>query len=54
MLEILINISSFVNFEIRYGALLDNLHSRPDVLEKIKGCIVDSGGDPNIDPKVCV
>ncbi|XP_058179093.1 uncharacterized protein LOC131297909 isoform X1 [Rhododendron vialii] len=37
---------------LAYGAILENLHSREDLLMKIKGCIVDSGGDPNIDPKV--
>ena len=36
----------------RYGSILENLQSRPDLLEKIKGIIVDSGGDANIDPKV--
>lgn len=35
-----------------YGAILDNFRGRDDLLEKIKGCVVDSGGDPNIDPKV--
>lgn len=37
---------------LAYGAILDNLQSRPDLLKKIKGIIVDSGGDPNVDPKV--
>lgn len=37
----------------RYGAILGHLRDRQDLLEKIKGCIVDSGGDPVIDPKVC-
>ncbi|XP_057500453.1 uncharacterized protein LOC130784565 [Actinidia eriantha] len=37
---------------LAYGAILDNLQGRQDVLMKIKGCIVDSGGDPEINPKV--
>lgn len=37
----------------RYGAILDNFRGRKDILDKIKGCVVDSGGDPHIDPKVC-
>ncbi|KAI3451671.1 hypothetical protein Pfo_008336 [Paulownia fortunei] len=37
---------------LAYGAILDNFKDRQDLLEKIKGCVVDSGGDPNIDPKV--
>ncbi|KAK4416591.1 hypothetical protein Salat_2484600 [Sesamum alatum] len=37
---------------LAYGAILDNLKDRQDLLEKIKGCVVDSGGDPNIDPTV--
>ncbi|KAL2520654.1 alpha/beta-hydrolase superfamily protein [Forsythia ovata] len=37
---------------LAYGAILDNLKEWEDLLGKIKGCIVDSGGDPNIDPKV--
>ncbi|KAL3630280.1 hypothetical protein CASFOL_023264 [Castilleja foliolosa] len=37
---------------LAYGAILDNLKDRQDLLRKIKGCVVDSGGDPNIDPKV--
>lgn len=40
-------------FVRRYGAILDNLKGREDLLERIKGCVVDSGGDPDIDPKVC-
>ncbi|KAK4346857.1 hypothetical protein RND71_033196 [Anisodus tanguticus] len=37
---------------LAYGAILDNLKSRQDLLEKVKGCVVDSGGDPNVSPKV--
>ncbi|CAN4080083.1 unnamed protein product [Withania somnifera] len=37
---------------LAYGAILENLRSRQDLLEKIKGCVVDSGGDPDISPKV--
>ncbi|KAH6755168.1 alpha/beta-Hydrolases superfamily protein [Perilla frutescens var. hirtella] len=37
---------------LAFGAILDNLKDRQDLLEKIKGCVVDSGGDPDIDPKV--
>ncbi|KAL3813166.1 hypothetical protein ACJIZ3_014434 [Penstemon smallii] len=36
---------------LAYGAILDNMKGRQDLLEKIKGCVVDSGGDPNLDPK---
>lgn len=35
-----------------YGAILDHLQGRPDLKEKIKGCVVDSGGDPEINPQV--
>lgn len=35
-----------------YGEILRNLKDRKDIPEKIKGCVVDSGGDPNLDPKV--
>ncbi|XP_059293175.1 uncharacterized protein LOC132046538 isoform X2 [Lycium ferocissimum] len=35
-----------------YGAILENLKNRQDLLEKIKGCVVDSGGDPVLSPKV--
>lgn len=37
---------------LAYGAILENLKSRQELLEKIKGCVVDSGGDPDISPKV--
>lgn len=35
-----------------YGAILDLLRGRNDLIEKIKGCIVDSGPDPGINPQV--
>ncbi|KAK6922691.1 Protein of unknown function DUF829, TMEM53 [Dillenia turbinata] len=35
-----------------YGLILQHLQDRKDVLEKIKGCVVDSGGDPEINPQV--
>ncbi|KAL8529292.1 hypothetical protein ACS0TY_006641 [Phlomoides rotata] len=34
-----------------YGAILGHLKDRHDLLEKIKGCIVNSRGDPIIDTK---
>ncbi|KAL6993561.1 hypothetical protein U1Q18_011675 [Sarracenia purpurea var. burkii] len=37
---------------LAYGAILENLQDRQDLLMKIKGCVVDSGGDPDINPKV--
>nr|GMD56973.1 transmembrane protein 53 [Ipomoea batatas] len=37
---------------LTYGAILDNWRGRKDLLDKIKGCVVDSGADPHIDPKV--
>ncbi|XP_020591754.1 transmembrane protein 53 [Phalaenopsis equestris] len=35
-----------------YGSILQNFQSRNDVLEKIKGCVVDSGAASEISPKV--
>ncbi|PKA49318.1 hypothetical protein AXF42_Ash014220 [Apostasia shenzhenica] len=35
-----------------YGSILKNLQSRCDIVEKIKGCVVDSGPAPEISPKV--
>ncbi|GJV46911.1 alpha/beta hydrolases superfamily protein [Tanacetum coccineum] len=36
----------------RYGSILNILHGRNELLEKIIGCVVDSGGVPELDPKV--
>lgn len=36
----------------RYGAILSHLQERPDLIQRIRGCIVDSGGDPELNPKV--
>lgn len=39
----------------RYGAILAYLQQdRPDLIQRIKGCIVDSGGDPELNPKVII
>ncbi|XP_010679748.2 uncharacterized protein LOC104895047 [Beta vulgaris subsp. vulgaris] len=35
-----------------YGAILAHLQERPDLITSIKGCVVDSGGDPELNPKV--
>lgn len=37
----------------RYGALLESFVGRQDLVEKIKGCIIDSGGADPLDTKVC-
>lgn len=38
----------------RYGAILAHLQERPDLIKSIKGCVVDSGGDPELNPKVAL
>ncbi|XP_004289135.1 PREDICTED: transmembrane protein 53 [Fragaria vesca subsp. vesca] len=35
-----------------YGALLEIWEDRPDLIEKIRGCVVDSGAGAPFDPKV--
>nr|GEZ45352.1 hypothetical protein [Tanacetum cinerariifolium] len=35
-----------------YGSILNILHGRNELLEKIIGCVVDSGGVPKLDSKV--
>ncbi|KAL8231084.1 hypothetical protein R6Q57_000862 [Mikania cordata] len=37
---------------LAYGSILNMLQDRVELVEKIKGCVVDSGGDPELDPKV--
>ena len=41
-------------FIFRYGAVLENLQSRADIVERIKGCIVDSAPVLEIRPEVCI
>ncbi|KAK6941149.1 FF domain [Dillenia turbinata] len=35
-----------------YGLILQHLQDRKDILEKFKGCVVDSGGNPKINPQL--
>nr|XP_043616254.1 transmembrane protein 53-A-like [Erigeron canadensis] len=37
---------------LAYGALLNILQGKEEILNKIKGCVVDSGGVPEFDPKI--
>ncbi|XP_029123733.1 uncharacterized protein [Elaeis guineensis] len=37
---------------LAYGQILENLRSRTDIIEKIGGCIIDSGPAPEISPQV--
>ncbi|GAB2279555.1 hypothetical protein Dimus_014198 [Dionaea muscipula] len=35
-----------------YGVILNHLQSRPELIDKIRGCIVDSGAAPELSPQV--
>ncbi|KAK9164175.1 hypothetical protein Syun_005077 [Stephania yunnanensis] len=35
-----------------YGLILDYLQGRGDYMDKIKGCVIDSAGSPEINPKI--
>ncbi|XP_071712828.1 uncharacterized protein [Rutidosis leptorrhynchoides] len=37
---------------LAYGHILNLLQGRKELLDKIKGCVVDSGGAPELDPKI--
>ncbi|GMH24035.1 hypothetical protein Nepgr_025878 [Nepenthes gracilis] len=37
---------------LAYGAILSRLQDKPDLLKKIRGCIVDSGGAPELNPQI--
>ncbi|PWA54026.1 alpha/beta-Hydrolases superfamily protein [Artemisia annua] len=37
---------------LAYGSILNILQGRNELLEKIIGCVVDSGGVPELDPKI--
>ena len=43
-----------VLFCCRYGAVLECWEDRPELFEKIRGCVVDSGAGSPFDPKVRV
>lgn len=51
-----IHMAIYENFAIkflsRYGAILENLQSRADIIERIRGCIVDSAPVLEIRPEV--
>ncbi|GJX69548.1 hypothetical protein Tco_0305275 [Tanacetum coccineum] len=44
--------NGMVSFALVYGSILNILQGRNELLEKIIGCVVDSGGVPELDPKV--
>lgn len=42
----------FIFYFCRYGAILEIVQGRQDVLEKIKGCVFDSGAAEPFNPQV--
>ncbi|GJV31373.1 hypothetical protein Tco_1391773 [Tanacetum coccineum] len=44
--------SLYIGVLLEYGSILNILQGRNELLEKIIGCVVDSGVVPDLDPKV--